>query len=278
MPKWDAKEYLKFGDERTQPVRDLVGRIEIAHPRRIIDLGCGPGNSTEVLRRRWPNAEIVGLDNSEEMIQAAAGAYPQGKWVSADIGSWSADAPFDIIFSNAALHWVPDHARLFPRLLSQLAPGGVLAVQIPAHHRSRLHHLIREVAEDPRWRHLLMKAANAMTREPPSFYFDLLEPLTSRLSIWETDYYHLLESHSSLLEWFRATGLRPYLDVLEDDRQRQRFEEKLAEVFTQSIPPRHDGRVLFAFPRLFILAAPAASPAVRNHGTSRRPAGSRLEG
>lgn len=259
MPKWDANQYLRFGDERTQPARDLVGRIEVANPRRIIDLGCGPGNSTAVLRRRWPEAEIIGLDSSREMIEAASDAHPEGTWVLADAGAWSADDPFDIVASNAALHWVPDHAGLFPRLLAQVARGGALAVQMPAHHRFQLHHLIREVAEDPQWRDLLREARSAMTRETPTFYFDLLEPLTSRLSIWETDYYQILESPRAMVEWFKSTGLRPYLEALEDDPQRLRFEERLVEAFARSVPPRQDGRVLFAFPRLFILATPHAS-------------------
>lgn len=256
MSKWDASHYLKFGDERTQPARDLAGRIEIDGPRRIIDLGCGPGNSTAVLRQRWPEAEIIGLDSSEEMLEAASRTHREGCWLWGDAGSWSAEPPFDIVFSNAALHWVPDHSRLFPHLLAQVAPGGILAVQMPAHHRSHAHRIIREVADDPRWRHLMNRAREAMTSETPGFYYDLLQPLTARLTLWETDYYHVLENPRAIVEWFRATGLRPYLDALEDEQQKLRFEERLIEAFDECYPRRRDGRLLFPFPRLFLLATP----------------------
>ena len=136
MPSWDADLYLKFAGERTQPSIDLISRISLAHPGRIIDLGCGPGNSTAILRQRWPSAEIVGLDNSREMIATASQAYPDWTWVEGDIATWTAPVPFDVVFSNAALHWVPNHAELMPRLLRQVRPQGALAVQMPAHFRS----------------------------------------------------------------------------------------------------------------------------------------------
>jgi trans-aconitate 2-methyltransferase len=254
MPQWDAKQYLKFADERTQAARDLVARIEIDHPRRIIDLGCGPGNSTAILCTRWPAAEVIGLDSSPEMIEAASRSYPSVKWVLADAETWTTASPFDIVFSNAALQWVPHHARLLPRLLAQVAAGGVLAVQIPAHHRSRSHQVILEAADDPEWRHLMAAARSAMTRETPGFYYNVLQPLTSHLTLWETEYYHVLDGPQAMLEWFRGTGLRPYLAALENDQQRRRFQEKLIEGFEEIYPRQPDGRVLFPFCRLFLMA------------------------
>ncbi len=254
MPKWDATQYLKFADERTQPARDLVARIELEHPRSIVDLGCGPGNSTATLRRRWPDAEIIGVDSSPEMIEAARRQHPEGQWVLADAGTWTADSPFDLVCSNAALHWVPHHERLLPHLLGQVRPGGALAVQIPAHYGSTAHQVIAEVSDDPDWRDLMRKARDAMTRETPEFYYHVLQPLASHLDLWETEYYHFLDGPGALVEWFRGTGLRPYLQALENDLQRRRFEEKLLAGFERSYPRQRDGRVLFPFRRLFFVA------------------------
>src|SRR5262245_13124239 len=130
MPTWNAGQYLRFADERARPCRDLVAAIALEAPRRIIDLGCGPGNSTAVLAARWPEAEIIGLDSSEAMITAARRDAPQRTWILGDIAAWTCDAPFDLVFSNAALHWVPDHEVAYPRLLAQAAPGGALAAQV----------------------------------------------------------------------------------------------------------------------------------------------------
>src|SRR5579872_3902394 len=134
MPRWDAAQYLKFGNERTQPAIDLLRRVEVDAPSSIMDLGCGPGNSTEVLRAGWPNAAIFGLDSSPEMIAAARKAYPESNWAVGDAASWKADQPFDVVFANAMLHWLPDHAKVCKSWMEQVAPGGALAVQQPAHY------------------------------------------------------------------------------------------------------------------------------------------------
>jgi trans-aconitate 2-methyltransferase len=252
MPTWDAVQYLQFASERTQPAIDLASRIAVAHPARIIDLGCGPGNSTGILRQRWPEAHLIGLDSSAEMIAAATEAYPQGEWLLADISTWTAETPFNIVFSNATLHWLPNHAQLLPHLLAQVAPGGALAVQMPAHYRSPVHEAIVEVAADARWRHLMAAPLNAMTKEPPPFYYNLFTPLTARLELWETEYYHVMESPQAIVEWFRGTGLRPYLEALPDDAQRQDFEALLLERYAQRYSREDDGKVLFPFRRLFI--------------------------
>lgn len=254
MPSWDADQYLRFSSERTQPARDLAARIAIAEPERIIDLGCGPGNSTAILRLRWPTAEIHGLDNSREMIAAASESYPQGKWILADAATWAAEVPFDIVFSNAALQWLPHHSTLFPHLFLQVVAGGALAVQMPAHFNSPLHREIIETADDPRWKNLMVSAKNALTRESPSFYYNLLQPIALRLEIWETEYYHIMETPQDMLEWFRGTGLRPFLSALKSEREKQAFEEILLQRYVKSYPPQSDGRILFPFRRLFIVA------------------------
>lgn len=254
MPQWNPEQYLKFGSERTQPVRDLIGRIELEDPRRIADLGCGPGNSTEELGRRWPRSSIEGIDNSAEMIERARRAYPNGHWRVSDAACWTPEEPVDLIFSNAMLHWVRDHERLCPRLLEQTAPGGALAVQVPAHYDLPLHREILEVSRHPLWAVRMEQARNALTNHPPEFYYDLLAPVASRVDVWETTYYHVLAGPESVLEWFRGTGLRPFLEALADDGERGRFEGMLGERYAKSYARRTNGRVLFPFRRLFFVA------------------------
>ena len=253
MPQWDAGTYLKFANERTQPSIDLVQRINIQNPKRIIDLGCGPGNSTEALRRRWPDAAITGLDNSQRMIDAAREACPDGDWVVGDAGSWQAAVPFDLVFSNAMLHWLPNHAEVCTHLLRQVAPAGALAVQLPAHYDSPLHREIFEVSRDPAWNDRMQNARTAVTCEHPSFYYDTFGPMTSHLDLWETTYYHTVAGPEAVIEWFRGTGLRPFLEALSAD-ERPRFEQLLLERYERTYPRRTSGQVLFPFRRLFFVA------------------------
>jgi len=254
MPTWDSNLYLKFASERTQPSIDLVSRINLPNPQRLIDLGCGPGNSTAMLRQRWPQAQIVGLDNSPEMIAAATQAYPEQQWRLADIATWAASTPFDLVFSNAALHWLPDHAHLFPHLFEQVRQGGAFAVQMPAHYQSSVQRVIQEVSRDPAWDSRMGAVREAHTKESPSFYYEVLQPLAAHLDIWETEYYHVMESPQAIVDWFRGTGLRPYLEALETDEQRQQFEQQVLAGYTRAYPRQKDGRVLFPFRRLFLVA------------------------
>ena len=254
MPNWDADLYLKFAGERTQPSVDLISRISLADPGRIIDLGCGPGNSTAMLRQRWPAAEIVGLDSSREMINAASQAHPDWTWVEGDIATWTTPVPFDIVFSNAALHWVPNHAELMPRLLKQVRAQGALAIQMPAHFRSPVHELMIETAMNSVWQDCMECAIYAIKVERPAFYYDLLSPHASNLDLWETDYIHVMNSPAAILEWIRGTGLRPFLEALPSEEQRRQFEELFLAGLTRAYPAQEDGRVLFPFRRLFILA------------------------
>ena len=254
MPQWDAAQYLKFESQRTQPVIDLIHRIHLENPARVVDLGCGPGNSTAELRRRWPQASITGLDNSSAMIERARRALPEQQWQVADAASWTAGEPLDLVFSNAVLHWLPNHQRLCPRLLEQVAPGGALAVQVPAHYDSALHREILHVSANPAWSDRMEPARRAFTHHSPEFYYDLLGPLSTRIDVWQTIYYHVLEAPESVLEWFRGSGLRPFLEVLAGREERQRFEALLLERYTESYPRRPDGRVLFPFRRLFFVS------------------------
>ena len=254
MPSWDAELYLRFADERTQPAVDLISRVSLAHPSRVIDLGCGPGNSTAMLRQRWPTAEVVGLDNSREMINAASQAHPDWTWVEGDIAAWTAAAPFDLVFSNAALHWVANHAEVMPHLLRQVGPQGALAIQMPAHFRSPVHQLMVEIARNHAWQASMEDAIHAIKVERPAFYYDLLNPYASKLQLWETEYIHVMDGPAAILEWIRGTGLRPFLEALPSEVQKRRFEELFLTGLTMAYPTQKDGRVLFPFRRLFILA------------------------
>ena len=186
MPEWNAAPYLQFADERAQPSLDLIARLAVPQVVRIADIPCGPGNSTAALRRHWPNAEIVGLDNSPQMIEAARETYPGEKWILGDAATWKTGERFDLVFSNAALQWVPHHETLIPHLFDQVASGGALAVQVPAHYVSGLHRETLSVADDAAWRERMKMAREAMTNHAPGFYYDFLQPLSVRIELWET--------------------------------------------------------------------------------------------
>jgi trans-aconitate 2-methyltransferase len=257
MPVWDPNQYLKFGDERTQPCRDLVARITVPAVQRIIDLGCGPGNSTQVLTVRWPSAEIVALDNSPEMAAQARAALPGVRLVEADISAWASTEThrFDIVFSNATLHWAPDHAQLFPILLDRVAPRGALAVQMPNNFQNPSHRLLRELAASDEWRRFYPDGIGRFVHvKDSSFYYDLLSPLAVRLEIWETEYLHVLKDAEAIVEWIKGTGLRPYLQALDADSVRQRFLREYLDGIRREYPARADGKVLFPFRRLFLIA------------------------
>jgi len=254
MPSWDSDLYQKFASERTRPVVDLASRVELDAPARVVDLGCGPGSSTVVLARRWPRAALTGVDNSPTMLAAARRDHPQWHWIAEDIGSWQAETPVDVVFSNAALQWVADHGRVLPRLLDQVATGGALAVQIPANFDAPPHLLMRDLAASATWHSFFLTSPREWHVHATEFYYDVLAPRAARLDIWTTEYLHVLDSVDGIVEWYRGTGLRPWLDALPNDDTRRRF---LADYRTLLVPyfePRTDGRVLFPFRRLFIVA------------------------
>lgn len=253
MPTWNAGQYLRFTEERTRPCRDLVAAIALDDPRRIIDLGCGPGNSTAVLTARWPEAAVVGLDSSEAMIAAARRSAPEGAWIVGDIAAWTSEAPYDLVFSNAALHWVADHEVAYPRLLAQVAAGGALATQVPSNFDAAAHEAMREIAARPAWRGRL-DGVREWQVHAPAFYYDVLAPLATRLDIWESEYIHVLPDAAAIVEWYKGTGLRPFLDRLPDAADQQRFLDAYLEAIAVAYPARRDGRVLFPFRRLFVVA------------------------
>jgi len=253
MANWSPDLYLKFNAERTQPAADLVNRIAIDNPQRVIDLGCGPGNSTSLLRLRWPRAEVTGLDNSGEMLSKAAKDWPAGPWVEGDIATWHANQPYDLVFTNAALQWVPGHDTLLPQLLDQVSAGGALAVQMPAQFDSNIHRLILRVAHSA-WRDETEGALRSVYVGRPSFYYDLLMARSSKLDLWLTEYIHIMPDAEAILDWVRATALRPFLDTLKNDNQREQFQAQVLEAIATEYSQQADGRILFPFRRLFFIA------------------------
>jgi trans-aconitate 2-methyltransferase len=258
MPAWDAGLYLQFAYERARPAVDLISRIGLHNPAHIVDIGCGPGNSAKMLHERWPQATITGVDNSAEMLAEAAAAHPNWRWVQADAANWSSQQCFDLVFSNAALHWLPGHAKLFPRLFELVSGGGAFALQMPANFHAPAHRIMGEVAQEPQWRDALQNASAGIGVESLSFYYDLLHPLASSLDLWETEYLHILDGPGAILEWIRGTGMRPYLQALPDDQRRKEFQDLCLERLRKAYPQRPSGKVLFPFRRIFVIAYRAA--------------------
>ena len=250
---WNPTQYLKFADHRLRPALDLLGRIPIEDPDFVFDLGCGPGNITEWLRRRWPGADISGIDSSEEMLAAARERWPDLTWERADIAGWLPRCPAAVIYSNAALQWLDHHRTLFAQLFAGLAPGGVLAVQMPRNFAQPSHALMREVAADGPWREALAPHLRVSPVAEPGEYWRMLKTLGAEIEIWETDYLQALEGEDAVLQWMLGTTLRPLLAALSDG-QRDDFLDSYGARLRDAYP-REGGVTLFPFRRLFILAS-----------------------
>ncbi|HEC14929.1 MAG TPA: methyltransferase domain-containing protein [Rhodospirillales bacterium] len=254
MTAWNPKRYLGFKTERLRPALDLLAGISLESPQSIFDLGCGPGNVTRLLAERWGLARISGIDSSAEML-ATARSNPTGtiEWIKADLAVWNPPPKSDLIFSNAALHWLDRHDELLPRLLGQLKPGGVLAVQMPANFSAPSHTLMAETARSGPWRERLEPFLRTEPVAEPEDYVAILNPLTSGLDIWRTEYQHLLEGENPVLDWLRGTALRPLLNALKES-ERDEFLGLLSARLRRVYPRRNDGVTVFPFRRLFIIA------------------------
>ena len=251
---WNPALYLQFEDHRLRPALDLLNRIPLDNAAMVCDLGCGAGNVMPFLGRRWPQARLVGIDNSAEMLERARRDYSQFEFTLADAAEWRAQTPPDIIYSNAALHWLPDHRELFPRLIKQLRPGGCLAVQMPANFNAPSHMLIRGVLDDLQlWNAELRGELNAVGILAAADYYDILAPHAGELDIWQTEYMQTLRGEDPVLNWVRASALRPLFNCLTPE-QIETFLAEYKRRLTEAYPLLSDGTVLFPFKRLFLIA------------------------
>ncbi|WP_213876121.1 trans-aconitate 2-methyltransferase [Pseudomonas sp. dw_358] len=250
---WSATQYSTFEKERTRPVRDLVAALGQERIATAVDLGCGPGNSTEVLASRYPDALISGLDSSDDMLVAARKRLPGVHFDLADIGRWLPAEHYDVILANASLQWVPDHDSLYPRLVSFLAPAGTLAVQTPDNLEEPAHRKAREIAAQGPWA-MKTSAVRHPPRHSAEHYYALLKGHCSQLDVWRTTYFHPLSGGArAVVEWFKGSALGPYLAVLDADEQAG-FLAAYREAMEVAYPALEDGTVLLPFPRLFLLA------------------------
>ncbi len=254
LSNWNSNQYLKFKKERTQPAYDLVNRIDFNNPQKIIDVGCGPGNSTQVLSERFPNAEILGIDNSENMIASAKSAYPNLNFLLCDAGKdlASINQKFDIVFSNACIQWIPDHRKLLKNMMDLLNENGVLAIQTPMNYDEPIHKIISFISSSGKWKEKF-NSPRIMYNLTSSEYYDLLSEISADFSMWNTTYFHRMKSYESIIEWHRGTGLRPYLDAL-CDRDKEKFENEVYHQIIKEYPKQKNGEIIFKFPRLFFTA------------------------
>jgi trans-aconitate 2-methyltransferase len=252
---WSARQYLKFEDERTRPPRDLLAQVPLDSPRRVVDLGCGPGNSTELLVERFPDAEVIGVDSSPDMLRQARERLPRCTFVEGDLATWIPRPGTDLLFGNAVFHWVPDHPKVLARLLQSLPPGGVLAVQMPDNTQEPALMLMEKVAASGPWSAAIARAQGARyDLARTGDYYDLLRPLCSHLDLWHTHYNHMIENPAGVVEWFKGSSLRPFLAPL-DANMREAFIAQYTDEIGHAYPARADGKVMLKFPRLFIVAA-----------------------
>ena len=251
---WSPGQYLKFEDERTRPANDLLSAVPNQDVKFAVDLGCGPGNSTELIAKRYPHAEVLGIDSSADMTAKAKERLPDCEFTVADISIWQPQKYADLLYANASMQWLPDHDRQFPRLVGHLSAGGSLAIQMPDNLDEATHVAMREVAADTRWATRITEADATRSKiGTASFYYQLLRPHCQRIDIWRTTYNHPLQGLEGIIEWFKGTALRPYLSSLNED-ERADFLDKYKQHLAQSYQPMDDGIVLLPFPRIFIVA------------------------
>jgi trans-aconitate 2-methyltransferase len=256
MSDWNPSLYSRFEDERTRPARELLARVPLTQARQVVDLGCGPGNSSELLAQRFPQAAVLGIDSSPAMLASARQRLPAARFELADIARWApeqAQAP-ELIYANAALQWLPQHDTLVPRLFAALAPGGVLAIQMPDNRNEPTHRSMRELAGQAPWSAAIGPAASLRTAILSlQDYYDMLAPQASEVDVWHTIYQHPMASPAAIVDWVSATGLKPFVEPLDAGLRAAylaEYEKRIADAY----PARADGQRLLAFPRLFIVA------------------------
>jgi trans-aconitate 2-methyltransferase len=254
MADWSPVQYLKFADERTRAARDLLAQVPLTQTKLVYDLGCGPGNSTELLVRAYPGAQIIGLDNSAAMLAKARVALPQCEFEEADLAQWQGEPGADLLFSNATFQWVPGHLAVLQRLLTGLKRGGVLAVQMPDNLGEPSHVAMIVAGHNAPYADKLAGASQARDVLPePADYYAALKPLCAKFDVWHSIYNHPLDGFTGIVEWLKGTGLRPFLEPLMPVEQSDYLQRYIAEL-AKAYPLQLDGKVLLHFPRLFMVA------------------------
>ena len=250
---WQPNQYLKFANERTQPSIDLVSHINLSNPRKIIDIGCGPGNSTQVLVNKWPNAQVLGIDNSPAMIEKAKSDYPNQQWKIMDANNLDLNEKYDLVFSNATIQWLPNHDELIKILASLTKDKGALAIQLPFYLNMPISKEVAKVAAKEKWLAKTNGCFDNFYVYQVGYYYDVLYPLFDRVELWETSYFHVMDSHMALMEMIRTTGMKPYLDRLNSDIEKVEFENEILDRLKTVYPKQKNGKVLFPFERIFFI-------------------------
>ncbi len=254
MLNWNPDQYLKFGNERTQASIDLASRIGVENPAAIIDIGCGPGNSTRILRDRWPDAKLTGLDSSAEMIARAKGELHDVEWITGDASAFAFRMKYDVVFSNAALQWMQDHESLIAKLYSIVKPNGALAVQVPADQDTPVRRSLMAVSSSEKWSEYTSGCERLINYRTAEYYYDILSNIAGRFDLWQTVYYHVMDSRRGVIEWYKGTAMRPFLEKLPDEAGRREFEEDVFAGCKDGYEARKDGKVLYPFRRTFFIA------------------------
>ena len=251
---WDPDKYQQFGDERSRPAQDLMDRIPDFPATSILDLGCGAGDQAVQLATRWRQATVTGVDSSATMLKKAHESHgDQITWIESGIGDYEPAEPLGLIYSNAALQWLDDHDTLFPKIVSWLKPGGFLAIQMPNNFNAPSHQTMRHVAKDDRWAARMKGVRDASPVAEPAWYDEILRPHVEHLDIWETTYTHVLDGDDPVAHWTKSTGLRPFLNRLDDEAEQEAFFQAYAERLRDPYPKQTDGKTLFPFQRLFMV-------------------------
>lgn len=250
---WNPELYLKFKEERTQPAIDLSARVNVENPKKIMDVGCGPGNSTNVLSKRWPESEVIGIDSSSSMIKSAKNNYPNMEWRIEDVTKMVIKEKYDLIFSNATIQWIQNQEKLISNLVKMLEEEGALAVQVPLYHNMPVSHAIKKVSLNERWKKETMGANDAFTFHSSDYYYDILSVEVESISMWETFYFHIMPSHQNIVEMIKSTGMKTFLEMLDTPEEKIAFEKDVLKEITKVYPAQKDGKVLFPFKRLFFI-------------------------
>lgn len=250
MSDWNSNQYMKFKNERTQPSLDLISRIAQLTPQNILDIGCGPGNSTFALKNQFKNADIIGVDYSDNMLEKARASHPDMVFEKCDVpnGLKKYQKSLDLIFSNACIHWIDNQKELIYKIFDKLSTNGVLAVQIPLTQNAPFYEILYRLVETPKWRKL--SEIHNFHNLLPEEYYDLFCKMYCDFNIWQTTYYHIVESHMGVIEWYKGSGLRPYLDKLSESEQEEFISDLSAEI-KLTFPEQADGKVILKMPRLF---------------------------